>query len=64
MQPNCFDWIEDVLADIQRFCDENGLIRTSDELARVRIAYLAEGMSRNEAVPANCVTIIGDGQKN
>ena len=35
-------WIGEVLADIQQFCDVNGLSKTAGELAKVQSVLLTE----------------------
>ena len=49
MNSKRFDWIDEVLADIQRFCDANELPGTSVELANARSEFRREHAAlRNE----------------
>ena len=42
MKSEGVQWIGEVLADIQQFCDVNGLSKTAGELAKVQSVLLAE----------------------
>lgn len=42
VKPKGFDWIDEVLADIQQFCDVNELNGTSVELANARSEFRRE----------------------
>ena len=42
MKSKDFEWIGEVLADIQQFCGVNGLSKTAGELARVQSVLLSE----------------------
>lgn len=60
MNSKNYNWLEDVLADVQSFCIENGLKITSSKLAKARLAFDSERKAIRK--PAHPIQTAGDSE--